>query len=214
MKPVKLFLNICIFFALVKVSVLEEGDFPNENDFILIGFQNYENDGSKVTFKALFMNLYKKNITKSFNLIADITYLKGNSYTTNNTDLKCTIDNKKQNDDYIYYSCKIPISNINNIKEISLYKESRIYREKIVPYNLKYYSYFNLKDCTYELYIFNLTQEIEEKPGQFILRGKIHKNLNDTNEFETGNNDYNHINGILKFQKKVNYLNVNYCQLI
>ena len=35
---------------------------------------------------------------------------------------------------------------------------------------------FNLVKFTKELYIFNLTEEIEEKHGQFILKGEMHKN--------------------------------------
>ena len=209
MKPIKFYFNIFIFFALVKISILEEKDFPNEKDFILIGFQNYKENNSKITCKALFMNLSKKNITKSFILNANITYLNGSRDTFKYKDLNCTIDKKiKQNDDYIYYNCEISIPNINNIIKIYLMKRSENIEEKEVSYNLNSVSNFNLKVCTKELYIFNLTQEIEEKPGQFILKGKMHKNLTDTNEFIIGYDDYDYIignysiNGILKCQKK------------
>ncbi len=54
---IKLFFNICIFFALVKVSVLKGEDFPNENDFIPMGVENYKADKIGITFKVLFLNL-------------------------------------------------------------------------------------------------------------------------------------------------------------
>ena len=150
MKPVKLFFNICIFFALVKVSVLEE-DFQNEDDFILIGFQNYNKDNSKVTCKALFMNLNKKNITKTFSLEASITYLISSSDTTYNKELNCKIDNDiKQNDDFIYYNCEISISNINNIIKIYLREGSENFGGKDVSYNLNSLSNLNLIKCTKE----------------------------------------------------------------
>ena len=151
MKPIKFYFNIFIFFALVKISILEEKDFPNEKDFILIGFQNYKENNSKITCKALFMNLSKKNITKSFILNANITYLNGSRDTFKYKDLNCTIDKKiKQNDDYIYYNCEISIPNINNIIKIYLMKRSENIEEKEVSYNLNSVSNFNLKVCTKE----------------------------------------------------------------
>ena len=155
------------------------------------------------------MNLNKKNIAKTFSLEASITYLNGSGDTTYNKELNCKIDNDiKQNDDYIYYNCEISIPNINNIIKIYLRKGNKDIEGKDVTYNLNSLSNLNLMKCTKELYIFNLTREIEEKPGQFILKGKMHKNFTDTNEFRIGYSDYGYImeyyyiNGILKCQKK------------
>lgn len=168
------------------------------------------------------MNLNKKNITKTFSLEASITYLNGSSDTTYNKELNCKIDNDiKQNDDYIYYNCEISIPNINNIIKIYLREGSENFGGKDVSYNLNSLSNLNLMKCTKELYIFNLTQEIEEKPGQFILKGKMHKNLTDTNEFTIkyyvyySQTEYYIMSSILNCQKKVDFfMNANYYQLL
>jgi hypothetical protein len=202
MKPINFFFLICIFFALVKVSLLEE-DSSNDIDFICLGLENYKEDKANITFKALFMNLSNKNITKSFGINANITYLTNssnpNSYVTDNKYGNCTSENTKLNDDYIYYNCVIPIANISNIRKIDISSGGSVFGGEVYPGYLLLDPMFNLMKFTKELYIFNLTKEIEEKHGQFILEGKMHKNLNDNGEFKIV---YNDMNGTLNCQKK------------
>ena len=82
----------------------------------------------------------------------------------------------------------------------------------MVPGYLILDSNLNLMGFNKELYIFNLTEKIEEKNGQFILKGKMHKNLTDNEEFKIA---YNHMNGTLNCQKKADYfMNAIYCQLL
>ncbi len=115
---------------------------------------------------------------------ANLTYLKDKNNITEHKNVDCTIINLKTNDAYIYYNCTISIDNTNNITDISFWKEIVDDNGKMVQDYIYLEPYFNITKCTKELYIFNLTQEIEEKPGEFILRGKMHKNLTDTNEFK------------------------------
>ena len=78
MKPTNFFFLICIFFALVKVSVFEEEEEDSTNiiDFICLGVENYKADKAGISFKFLFMNLSNKPMTNSFGFNANITYLK------------------------------------------------------------------------------------------------------------------------------------------
>ena len=73
---------------------------------IFFGFENYREDKEAITFKALFMNLSKKAMTKSFGFYANITYLTNssvpNSYAVEMQDANCTIENTKLDDDYIF----------------------------------------------------------------------------------------------------------------
>ena len=204
MKPKKFFFLVCIFFALVEVSVLEEKEENSTYiiDFICLGLENYKANETNITFKALFMNLNNKEMINSFRIKSNITYLTRssdqNSFTTEHRNGECTIENTKLNDDYIYYNCIISIDNISNIKHISISGGGDYFGGEVVP---GYYllEKNNLKEFTKELYIFNLTEEIEEKHGQFILKGKMHKNLTDNEEFKIA---YNDMNGTLDCQKK------------
>ena len=202
MKPINFFFLIFIFFALVKVSLLEEEDYdPNNIDFLCLGFENYREDKTNITFKALFMNLSNKSMTNSFGVYANITYLSNsvpNSYAIVTKNVNCTIENTKLNDDYIYYNCFIPISNISNISKIDISRGNNYFGGEVFPGDLLLDPNFNLVEFTKELYIFNLTKEIEEKHGQFILKGEMHKNLNDNGEFKIV---YNDMNGTLNCQK-------------
>ena len=205
MKPINFFFLIFIFFALVKVSLLDEEDDdydPNNIDFLLVGFENYRENKADITFKALFMNLSNKPMTKSFGFYANTTYLKNssvpNSYAIDTKNVNCTIENTKLNDDYIYYNCFIPISNISNISKIDISRGNNYFGGEVFPGDLLLDPNFNLVEFTKELYILNLTKEIEEKHGQFILKGEMHKNLNDNGEFKMVNDD---MNGTLKCQK-------------
>ena len=203
MKPINFFFLIFIFFALVKVSLLEEEDYdPNNIDFLCLGFENYREDKTNITFKALFMNLSNKSMTNSFGFYANITYLPNssvpNSYAIDTKNVNCTIENTKLNDDYIYYNCFIPISNISNISKIDISRGNNYFGGEVFPGDLLLDPNFNLVEFTKELYIFNLTKEIEEKHGQFILKGEMHKNLNDNGEFKIV---YNDMNGTLNCQK-------------
>ena len=197
MKPTNFLFLIFIFFTLVKVSLLVE----DKIDFLCLGFENYREDKANITFKALFMNLSKKNMTKSFGFYANITYLPNSSvpysYTKETKNGTCTIENTKLNDDYLYYNCFIPISNISNISKIEISKGNFEFGGAN-PGDLLSDPDFNLVEFTKALYIFNLTKEIEEKPGQFILKGEMNKNLNDSGEFKILNN---YMNGILNCQK-------------
>ena len=198
MKPINFFFLIFIFFALVKVSLLEEDNI----DFLCLGFENYREDKTNITFKALFMNLSNKSMTNSFGVYANITYLSNssvpNSYAIVTKNVNCTIENTKLNDDYIYYNCFIPISNISNISKIDISRGNNYFGGEVFPGDLLLDPNFNLVEFTKELYIFNLTKEIEEKHGQFILKGEMHKNLNDNGEFKIV---YNDMNGTLNCQK-------------
>ena len=199
MKPINFFFLIFIFFALVKVSLLEEDNI----DFLCLGFENYREDKTNITFKALFMNLSNKSMTNSFGFYANITYLPNssvpNSYAIDTKNVNCTIENTKLNDDYIYYNCFIPISNISNISKINnISRGNNYFGGEVFPGDLLLDPNFNLVEFTKELYIFNLTKEIEEKHGQFILKGEMHKNLNDNGEFKIV---YNDMNGTLNCQK-------------
>ena len=198
MKPINFFFLIFIFFALVKVSLLEEDNI----DFLCLGFENYREDKTNITFKALFMNLSNKSMTNSFGFYANITYLPNssvpNSYAIDTKNVNCTIENTKLNDDYIYYNCFIPISNISNISKIDISRGNNYFGGEVFPGDLLLDPNFNLVEFTKELYIFNLTKEIEEKHGQFILKGEMHKNLNDNGEFKIV---YNDMNGTLNCQK-------------
>lgn len=204
MKPTKFFFLVCIFFALVEVSVLEEKEENSTYiiDFICLGLENYKANETNITFKALFMNLNNKEMINSFRIKSNITYLTRssdqNSFTTELRNGECTIENTKLNDDYIYYNCIISIDNISNIKHISISGGGDYFGGEVVP---GYYllEKNNLMEFTKELYIFNLTEEIEEKHGQFILKGKMHKNLTDNEEFKIA---YNDMNGTLDCQKK------------
>ena len=203
MKPINIFFLIFIFFALVKVSLLEEEDYdPNNIDFLCLGFENYREDKTNITFKALFMNLSNKSMTNSFGFYANITYLSNssvpNSYAIVTKNVNCTIENTKLNDDYIYYNCFIPISNISNISKIDISRGNNYFGGEVFPGDLLLDPNFNLVEFTKELYIFNLTKEIEEKHGQFILKGEMHKNLNDNGEFKIV---YNDMTGTLNCQK-------------
>jgi hypothetical protein len=204
MKPTNFF--FLIFFALVKVSLLDEEDDdydPNNIDFLLVGFENYRENKADITFKALFMNLSNKPMTKSFGFYANTTYLKNssdpNSSAVEMRDANCTIENTKSNDDYIYFNCSIPISNISNIKKINILRKNNYFGGETFPADyMRLAPMINLVEFTKELYILNLTKEIEEKHGQFILKGEMHKNLNDNGEFKMVNDD---MNGTLKCQK-------------
>ena len=202
MNPINFFFLIFIFFTLVKVSLLEEEDYdPYNIDFLCLGFENYREDKAAITFKVLFMNLSKKAMIKSFGFYSNITYLtnnNSNSYTVEMQDTNCTIENTKLNDDYIYYNCFIRISNISNIKKIDILRKNYDFGGEVYPGYLLLDPMFNLVEFTKELYIFNLTKEIEEKYGQFILKGEMHKNLNDNGEFKIV---YNDMNGTLNCQK-------------
>ena len=204
MKPTNFF--FLIFFALVKVSLLDEEDDdydPNNIDFLLVGCENYRENKADITFKALFMNLSNKPMTKSFGFYANTTYLKNssdpNSSAVEMRDANCTIENTKSNDDYIYFNCSIPISNISNIKKINILRKNNYFGGETFPADyIRLAPMINLVEFTKELYILNLTKEIEEKHGQFILKGEMHKNLNDNGEFKMVNDD---MNGTLKCQK-------------
>ena len=203
MKPLEFFFFIYIFTTLVNVSLSEkkEEDSPYI-DFICLGLENYKESKSNITFKALFMNLSNKNMTKTFRLNASLTYLENssdpNSYTTESRIGNCTIENTKPNDDYIYYGCVISSDNISNVSNISISSGGDYFGGEVYPGYLLLDPMFNLVKFTKELYIFNLTKEIEEKNGQFILKGEMHKNLNDNEEFKIA---YNDMNGTLNCQK-------------
>ena len=81
---------------------------------------------------------------------------------------------------------------------ISIWRGNKEFGGEVYPGYLLLDPIFNLVEFTKELYKFNLTKEIEEKHGQFILEREIHKNLNDNEEFKIENND---MNGTLKCQK-------------
>ena len=170
---------------------------------IFFGFENYREDKEAITFKALFMNLSNKPMTKSFGFYANTTYLKNssdpNSSAVEMRDANCTIENTKSNDDYIYFNCSIPISNISNIKKINVLPKNNYFGGETFPADyMRLAPMINFVEFTKELYILNLTKEIEEKHGQFILKGEMHKNLNDNGEFKMVNDD---MNGTLKCQK-------------
>ena len=142
-------------------------------------------------------------MTKSFGFYANTTYLKNssdpNSSAVEMRDANCTIENTKSNDDYIYFNCSIPISNISNIKKINILRKNNYFGGETFPADyMRLAPMINLVEFTKELYILNLTKEIEEKHGQFILKGEMHKNLNDNGEFKMVNDD---MNGTLKCQK-------------
>ena len=204
MKTKMFFFFICIFSALVKVSLLEEDENPsNITDFICFGFDNYKANTTNITFKALFQNLSKKNMTKYFEMNANITYLTNNnisiSYDKEQKITNCTIENTKLNDDFIYYNCFISNPNISNITNITLWRRNADFGGEVVPGYLILDPMFNLVEFTKELYIFNLTEEIEEKHGQFILKGNMHKNLNDNEEFKI---EYNDMKGAFSCENK------------
>ena len=204
MKPTNFF--FLIFFALVKVSLLDEEDEdydPNNIDFLCVGLENYRENKDDITFKALFMNLSNKPMTKSFGFYANTTYLTNssdpNSSAVEMRDANCTIENTKSNDDYIYFNCSIPISNISNIKKINILPKNNYFGGETYSADyMRLHPMYNLVEFTKELYVLNLTKEIEEKHGQFILKGEMHKNLNDNGEFKMVNDD---MNGTLKCQK-------------
>ena len=204
MKSTIFFFLICIFATLVKVSLSEkEEEYSQDNiDFICLGFENYKEVKESITFEALFMNLTNKTMIKTFRLKANITYLTKssvpNSYATGLRNGNCTIENTKSNDDYIYYSCIFSKGNIFNISIIGLLSGGDFLGGEVYPGYLLLDPMFNLVKFTKELYIFNLTKEIEEKDDQFILKGEMHKNLNDNEEFKI---TYNDMNGTFNCQK-------------
>ena len=141
-------------------------------------------------------------MTKSFGFNTNITYLINssdpNSYATEHKYSNCTIENSKFNKDYIYYNCSIPFANISNISEISFWHGKESLGGEVYPSYL-ISAQNNLVEFTKELYVLNLTKEIEEKHGQFILKGEMHKNLIDNEEFKILNAD---MNGTLNCQRK------------
>ena len=70
----------------------------------------------------------------------------------------------------------IIVSPFFSIRNISIWRRNDEFDEEVYPGFLLLDPMFNLVKFTKELYIFNLTEEIEEKHGQFILKGEMHKN--------------------------------------
>ena len=199
MKPTTFYFFIYIFFALIKLTLLEEEDYASDIDFIGIAAENYKQDKESITFRFLFMNLSKKPIIKTFRFITNITYFINSSVPNNYvTTGNCTIENSKNDDDYMYFNCVISINNIFNISNIDISGGGDYFGGEVVPGYLIYDPFYDIRTATKEIYILNLTKEIEEKHGQFILKGEMHKNLNDNEEFKIA---YNDMNGTLNCQK-------------
>lgn len=197
MKPTKLFFLIFIFFALVKVSLL------SEYDALLMGIENYKANKTDITFGLLYMNLKNITMEKNLSFVTNTTYLKNssnpNSSVLDHHNATCLSQNTKLNDDYIYYSCVIPIVNISNISKISIWEPpNKVGGEVRSCHYIPKDPMFNIVEFTKELYVFNLTEEIEEKNDQIILKGKMHKNFSDNEEFKIENEG---INGTLNCQK-------------
>ena len=161
MKTKKLFFNIFIFIALVKVSLLEAPDSISDIDFIAMGVDHYKDNKQNVTFGALFMKLNKTMIDKNFSVNAAITYLDNSNSNIDELEIgktNCTIN--RQTDDYIYYNCYIEIGNIENITTINFTDWSKevgeSFGKKVELSFLMNDSNFNLLKWEKELYIFNL----------------------------------------------------------
>ena len=197
METKKLFFNIFIFLALVKLSVLDD----KKSDFIIMGVDSYKKNANNIiTFRGLLKNLRKKDIPDKFVAIATITYHDNNILNTTEGNANCASDkNNKQNDEYIYYNCDINTEGIKDIRQINFTSIS--YDGANVGFGDLINSYFNLLNCTKELYILNIN-EIEKKYDHFILKGNMHKEFNETSEFEINNDD---MNANLIYQKKGEY---------
>ena len=189
MKPTTFFFLIYIFLS-----------FANAQNYILLGFEKYKSDKEKISFKMIAKNLNNFTFSKWMDLNSYITYLTNssnpNSYESISQGGNCTIDNNNLNDIYIYYSCLIPIINISKITEVKLEKN---FGDGVDISPLAKEAMKNLVTYVHELYIFNLTTNNEEKNGQFILKGEMHKNLNDNETFKIMHDD---INGTLNCQNK------------
>lgn len=188
MKPTTFFFLIYIFLSLA-----------NAQNYILLGFENYKSDKEKISFKMIAKNLNNITFSKWMDLNSYITYLTNSSNPNSSKSISqggnCTIDNNNLNDIYIYYSCLIPITNISNITEVKLEKN---FGDEVEIKSLATEAMKNLVTYVHELYIFNLTNK-EEKHGQFILKGEMHKNLNDNETFKIM---HDNINGTLNYQNK------------
>ena len=184
METKNLFFNIFIFLALVKLSALDD----KKSDFIIMGVDSYKKNANNIiTFRGLLKNLRKKDIPDKFVVSAKITYHDNNILNTTEGNANCASNkNNKQNDEYIYYNCDINTEGIKDIRQINF---------------TSIYSNFNLLDWAKELYILNIT-EIEKKYDHFILKGNMHKEFNETSEFEIKNDD---MNANLIYQKKGEY---------
>ena len=154
-----------------------------------MGIENYKANKENVTFGLLYMNLKNITMEKTLVFLTNTTYLTNssdpNSSATEHLNATCTSGNAKLNDDYIYYSCVISIANISDIKKISVWKPpNRVGGEVRSCHYIPKDPIFNIVEFTKELYVLNLTEEIEEKNGQIILKGKMHKNFDDNEEFK------------------------------
>ena len=194
MKTKKLFFNIFIFIALVKVSLLEDKDTTSKYDFTLMGVDNYKNNKEKVTFGALYMNLYNIDIVYNLSVIANIIYLKND--TSNILDFEvrktnCEIDDESNlTDGYVYHKCYIEIGNLENIKKINFTDWKDNFGKNVKFSSLMEDPNFNLFEWEKELFIFNLTN-IEKKIDHFILKGNMHKDFVDGDNFTINYNDMN-----------------------
>ena len=197
METKNLFFNIFIFLALVKLSVLDDKKY----DFIIMGVDSYKKNANNIiTFRGLLKNLRKKDIPDKFVAIATITYHDNNILNTTEGNANCASDkNNKQNDEYIYYNCDINTEGIKDISKINFASIS--FDGANVGFNDLINSNLNLLDWAKELYILNIT-EIEKKNDHFILKGNMHKEFNETSEFEINNDD---MNANLIYQKKGEY---------
>ena len=142
----------------------------------------------------------KKDIPDKFVVRAIITYHGNNILNTTEGNANCASDkNNKQNDEYIYYNCDINTEGIKDISQINFASIS--YDGANVGFGDLINSNFNLLNWAKELYILNIT-EIEKKYDHFILKGNMHKEFNETSEFEINNDD---MNANLIYQKKGEY---------
>ena len=197
METKNLFFNIFIFLALVKLSALDD----KKSDFIIMGVDSYKKNANNIiTFRGLLKNLRKKDIPDKFVVSAKITYHDNNILNTTEGNANCASDkDNKQNDEYIYYNCDINTEGIKDIRQINFTSIS--YDGANVGFGDLINSNFNLLDWAKELYILNIT-EIEKKNDHFILKGNMHKEFNETSEFEIKNDD---MNANLIYQKKGEY---------
>lgn len=229
MKPAILLFVIYLLFGSIETSEqsiitkLEEESSNDNYRMTLMGFGNYEYiKETRFQFKTIFKSLQNITFDKYLKIRTNITYFTNNSDPDSSalkeTNANCTKETTNLYKDFASYDCiisNINISNINIVKiddnfmflnnSLEETNSSISIRKEIKTTSLSDISIENIINDTRELFIFTLTENIEgTKFNQFILKGNMHKKLNDE-KFEFKYDDTNGLNGILKCENDNNF---------
>ena len=180
MKLILLFFSIFLNFALIK-----EVSSNNIAPLMLIGFENYCNEGSNIAFNILFK---KYNNNDSYSK-ASIKLNISNETFSNNMNISCTNTDFTSQDE-LKYNCSFSSSNVNIVQvklintNFKFYNDSGEYEPKIIESSLSKETKDNITSrdnpLNFDTFFFNNFTQTND--GKILINGnmvpEISENIN------------------------------------